>query len=244
MLPSGADATSPFRTRGRWWTTSWRTASRRVCTGPTVSTFPMPMAARWGEESTETIQAVLNWTPTSNFSAKFRYLWSHDDDGPAAGMLAGHGLFRSLWRRGRLSQCGAELLQATALLQGAMAPTRRPIISAARFQWLTWIPSSLRTRRSAPPIRPPSAAGHLRPARRHLPAQAARRAAQGHVRFDPLPAKGPRCSSTMTSTAACWMATAWVPWSDGARCGPAGCVISTLPPRRISCLRIRSLPMT
>ncbi|MCY4478124.1 MAG: TonB-dependent receptor [Gammaproteobacteria bacterium] len=42
-----------------------------------------------GEESTETIQAVLNWTPTSNFSAKFRYLWSHDDDGPAAGMLLG-----------------------------------------------------------------------------------------------------------------------------------------------------------
>ena len=42
-----------------------------------------------GEESTETIQAVLNWTPTENFSARFRYLWSHDDDGPAAGMLLG-----------------------------------------------------------------------------------------------------------------------------------------------------------
>ena len=42
-----------------------------------------------GEESTETIQAVLNWTPTENFSAKFRYMWSHDDDGPAAGMLLG-----------------------------------------------------------------------------------------------------------------------------------------------------------
>ena len=42
-----------------------------------------------GEESTQTIQAVLNWTPTENFSAKFRYLWSYDDDGPAAGMLLG-----------------------------------------------------------------------------------------------------------------------------------------------------------
>ncbi len=42
-----------------------------------------------GEESTETIQAVLNWTPTENFSARFRYMWSHDDDGPAAGMLLG-----------------------------------------------------------------------------------------------------------------------------------------------------------
>ena len=42
-----------------------------------------------GEESTETIQAVFNWTPTENFSAKFRYLWSYDDDGPAAGMLLG-----------------------------------------------------------------------------------------------------------------------------------------------------------
>ena len=44
-----------------------------------------------GEESTQTIQAVFNWTPTENFSAKFRYLWSHDDDGPAAGMLLGTG---------------------------------------------------------------------------------------------------------------------------------------------------------
>lgn len=42
-----------------------------------------------GEESTQTIQAVLNWTPNENFSARFRYLWSHDDDGPAAGMLLG-----------------------------------------------------------------------------------------------------------------------------------------------------------
>ena len=42
-----------------------------------------------GEESTQTIQAVISWTPTENFSAKFRYLWSHDDDGPAAGMLLG-----------------------------------------------------------------------------------------------------------------------------------------------------------
>ena len=42
-----------------------------------------------GEESTQTIQAVFNWTPTENFSARFRYLWSHDDDGPAAGMLLG-----------------------------------------------------------------------------------------------------------------------------------------------------------
>ena len=42
-----------------------------------------------GEESTETIQAVLNWTPSENLSVKFRYLWSHDDDGPAAGMLLG-----------------------------------------------------------------------------------------------------------------------------------------------------------
>lgn len=42
-----------------------------------------------GAESTETIQAVLNWIPTENFSAKFRYMWSHDDDGPAAGMLLG-----------------------------------------------------------------------------------------------------------------------------------------------------------
>jgi iron complex outermembrane receptor protein len=42
-----------------------------------------------GEESTQTIQAVLNWTPTENLSVKFRYLWSHDDDGPAAGMLLG-----------------------------------------------------------------------------------------------------------------------------------------------------------
>ena len=42
-----------------------------------------------GAESTETIQAVLNWTPTENFSVRFRYMWSHDDDGPAAGMLLG-----------------------------------------------------------------------------------------------------------------------------------------------------------
>ncbi len=42
-----------------------------------------------GIESTETIQAVFNWTPTENFSARFRYLWSYDDDGPAAGMLLG-----------------------------------------------------------------------------------------------------------------------------------------------------------
>ena len=42
-----------------------------------------------GEESTETLQAVLNWTPSENFRAKFRYLWSYDDDGPAAGMLLG-----------------------------------------------------------------------------------------------------------------------------------------------------------
>jgi len=42
-----------------------------------------------GKENTESIQTVLNWTPTDNFSAKFRYLWSLDDDGPAAGMLLG-----------------------------------------------------------------------------------------------------------------------------------------------------------
>ncbi len=42
-----------------------------------------------GAESTETVQAVLQWVPGGNFSARFRYLWSHDDDGPAAGMLLG-----------------------------------------------------------------------------------------------------------------------------------------------------------
>jgi iron complex outermembrane receptor protein len=42
-----------------------------------------------GEESTDTIQGVLYWTPTDNFSAKLRYLWSQDSDGPPSAMFLG-----------------------------------------------------------------------------------------------------------------------------------------------------------
>ena len=45
-----------------------------------------------GVESTDTFMGVLNWTPTENFSAKFRYMWSRDEDGPAAGFYMGSSL--------------------------------------------------------------------------------------------------------------------------------------------------------
>ena len=42
-----------------------------------------------GEESTDTIQGILYWEPTDNFSAKLRYLWSQDNDGPPSAMFLG-----------------------------------------------------------------------------------------------------------------------------------------------------------
>ena len=51
---------------------------------------------RLGEEATDTLQGVLFWEPTDNFSAKLRYMWSKDEDGPAAGMLMGTPVS---WRR-------------------------------------------------------------------------------------------------------------------------------------------------
>ena len=44
---------------------------------------------RLGEEGTDTLSGVLYWEPSDNFSAKLRYMWSKDEDGPAAGMLMG-----------------------------------------------------------------------------------------------------------------------------------------------------------
>jgi iron complex outermembrane receptor protein len=42
-----------------------------------------------GVERTDTVQGVLYWTPTENFSAKLRYMWSNDNDGPSAGFYLG-----------------------------------------------------------------------------------------------------------------------------------------------------------